>query len=302
MVEFWGVSEGAARLTVFIAVFGLMALLELVIPKRRLKWSKARRWLTNILYTGINTVVIRLMGLFAVPLVAMAAAAYTADQGYGFFNLVDWPFWVEFVLALIILDMAIYFQHWASHKIPMLWSFHQVHHSDTDIDVSTAIRFHPIEIALSMLYKIVLVFLIGPAVMAVIVFEMILNGCAGFNHANVALPKWLDSFLRLFLVTPDMHRVHHSIIENETNSNYGFSISLWDRLFGTYVAQPKMTHDGMTIGLAYYQSEKPSNWFWTIALPFKGASARHTDVSTLSEVPEEKPDRPEEERDVSTQS
>ncbi|MEL6289834.1 MAG: sterol desaturase family protein, partial [Pseudomonadota bacterium] len=219
-------SEGMIRFAAFGGIFVLMALLELALPRRELSQSRRTRWTTNLLIAGVDTLIVRLMGMLAVPLVALAAAIYAQSQGWGLFNLVDWPLWLEFVAAIVLLDLAIYGQHVASHRIPFLWRLHKVHHSDVDIDVTTAIRFHPGEIALSMLFKIALVFLIGPAAIAVVAFEILLNGAAMFNHANVALPRWLDRLLRLFLVTPDMHRVHHSTIVRETDSNFGFSLSL----------------------------------------------------------------------------
>ena len=265
-------SEGLLRFSAFGGIFVAMALLELVLPKRNLSQSKSRRWFTNIAIGGIDSLVIRLMGMLVVPLVALAAAIYAEARGWGLFNIVDLPHWIEIIAAVVILDFAIYLQHLASHKVPMLWRLHKVHHSDVDIDVTTAIRFHPIEIALSMLYKIVLVFLLGPAAMAVVAFEILLNGCAMFNHANVALPRWLDRLLRTFLVTPDMHRVHHSIVHRETDSNYGFSLSFWDRMFKTYNAQPKAGHNRMTIGLAEHQSEQPTGFLWSVLLPFRSAT------------------------------
>lgn len=263
------ISEGLIRFSAFAGVFIVMALLEMALPKRDLSQPKSHRWFTNILIAGVDSLVVRLMSMLAVPLVALAAALYAESRGWGLFNVVSLPIWLEFVVAIIVLDFAIYVQHVASHKIPVLWRLHQVHHSDVDIDVTTAIRFHPIEIALSMLYKIVLVFLLGPAAVAVVAFEVLLNGCAMFNHANVALPKWLDSILRTFLVTPDMHRVHHSIIHRETDSNYGFSLSIWDKMFRTYNAQPQDGHLGMTIGLDTYQDDRPTRFSWSILLPFR---------------------------------
>lgn len=262
------ISEAVLRLTAFLGVFIAMALLELFIPKRELTTPKGKRWFTNIMIAGIDSFIVRLMSLVAIPIVAVAAAMYAEVQGWGLFHWTDWPLWLEFLLALILLDLAIYIQHVASHKIPVLWKIHQVHHSDTDIDVTTAIRFHPIEIALSMLYKVVLVFLLGPAVFAVFVFEVILNACAMFNHANISLPRPVDGILRAFIVTPDMHRVHHSIKVRETDSNFGFNLSIWDRIFRTYIPQPDVGHKKMAIGLAQYQSEKPAQLRWSLFLPF----------------------------------
>ncbi|MEL6423651.1 MAG: sterol desaturase family protein [Pseudomonadota bacterium] len=271
-------SEGMIRFAAFGGIFVLMALLELALPRRELSQSRRTRWTTNLLIAGVDTLIVRLMGMLAVPLVALAAAIYAQSQGWGLFNLVDWPLWLEFVAAIVLLDLAIYGQHVASHRIPFLWRLHKVHHSDVDIDVTTAIRFHPGEIALSMLFKIALVFLIGPAAIAVVAFEILLNGAAMFNHANVALPRWLDRLLRLFLVTPDMHRVHHSTIVRETDSNFGFSLSLWDRVFRTYRAQPEGGHTGMKIGLEEYQDARPTRFTWALALPF-GHNRRTSDNS-----------------------
>lgn len=262
-------SEAALRLGVFLAVFVVMAAAEALRPKRQLTHSKGRRWLTNMSIVALDSFVVRLMGALAIPLVAVAAAFYAARQGWGLFNWLDWPVWLEWLAAILILDLAIWFQHLVSHKVPVLWRLHRMHHADVDIDVTTAIRFHPIEIALSMLWKIVCVVALGAAPEAVILFEIILNGCAMFNHANVALPQGVDRVLRLFIVTPDMHRVHHSVIRREHDSNYGFNLSVWDRLFGTYTPQPEKGHDGMTIGLTPYQSEDPTRLGWSLLLPFR---------------------------------
>lgn len=269
-----GISEPVLRFSVFAGILIAMALIELAIPRRKLSAPKARRWLTNFSIVALDTAVVRLMGALAVPLVAVAAAVYAEQKGWGLFNAVDWPVWAEVVLTLLALDLAIWFQHLVSHKVPIFWRLHQVHHADVDVDVSTAIRFHPIEIALSMLWKIVLVFVLGPSAVAVVLFEVILNGCAMFNHANIALPPWLDRVLRLFIVTPDMHRVHHSVIRREHDSNYGFNLSIWDRLFGTYTHEPEKGHDGMTIGLSNYQSSSPTSLLWCLALPFRRPSGR----------------------------
>jgi sterol desaturase/sphingolipid hydroxylase (fatty acid hydroxylase superfamily) len=182
-------------------------------------------------------------------------------------------------VAVLVLDLAIWGQHWASHKVPLFWRLHQVHHADRDIDVTTAVRFHPVEIALSMLWKIVVVVPLGAPPLAVFLFEVILNACAMFNHANIALPQWLDRILRLLVVTPDMHRVHHSVLRREHNTNYGFNLSVWDRLFRTYTAQPEGGHQGMTIGLPPYQSEAPTRFGWSLWLPFgrQASQARNKD-------------------------
>lgn len=269
MEIFNGISEGVVRFSVFAGVLVLMASLEFVIPRRKLSADKLRRWTTNFIIVGIDTALVRVMGALAIPLAAVATAIWAESAGWGLFNLTDWPVWLEVLLAIIILDFAIWLQHLASHKIPVLWRLHQMHHADVDIDVSTAIRFHPIEIALSMLWKIVCVLALGPAALAVVLFEMLLNASAMFNHANIKMPIWLDRVVRTVLVTPDMHRIHHSVIRAEHDSNYGFALSFWDRLFGTYTPEPDGGHTGMRIGLAPYQSEDPTRLTWSLTLPFR---------------------------------
>ena len=264
-----GQSDGLIRLAVFACVFLAMAAIELLWPKRVLIAPKRRRWLTNIGISATATLLLRLMALAVVPVAAIAAAIYAARHQIGFLNNVSWPEWIKIVVALLALDLAIWAQHLASHKVPLFWRLHQVHHADRDIDVTTAVRFHPVEIALSMLWKIVVVVPLGAPPLAVFLFEVILNACAMFNHANIALPAWLDRGLRLVLVTPDMHRVHHSVIRREHNSNYGFNLSLWDRLFRTYTPEPEAGQLGMTIGLNPYQSEAPTCFGWSLWLPFR---------------------------------
>jgi sterol desaturase/sphingolipid hydroxylase (fatty acid hydroxylase superfamily) len=267
-----GQSDGLIRLAIFLGVFLAMALIEFGWPKRALIVSKRRRWLTNIGISVTGTLVLRLMAMLAVPVAAIAAAFYAEQHGIGLLNNVSWPGWVKVTSALLVLDLAIWFQHLVSHKVPIFWRLHRVHHADRDIDVTTAIRFHPIEIALSMVWKIAVVVPLGASPLAVFLFEVILNACAMFNHANIALPAWLDRGLRLIVVTPDMHRVHHSVLHREHDTNYGFNLSIWDRLFRTYTAQPEGGHQGMTIGLTPYQSENPTRFGWSLLLPFRGSS------------------------------
>lgn len=259
--------ENQLRLTIFIGVLVLMALLEAALPKRERTQGRQSRWLTNISLVVINAIVLRLLG----PITAVVAANYALENGWGLLNWAtqSLPLFVQVVLGVALLDLAIYWQHVASHKIPMLWGFHKVHHADRDIDVTTGVRFHPIEAALSMVYKCLIILLLGPLTLAVFVFEVLLNASAMFNHANLKLPKALDVVLRLLIVTPDMHRVHHSVIRKETDSNYGFFLPFWDRLFKTYIDQPQEGHQGMTIGLSEYQSEQPSKLPWVVTVPFK---------------------------------
>jgi len=255
------------RIGVFVAVLLVLALLERLAPRRALIQPKGRRWRTNLGLVVIDTLVLRALAL-AVPVLAVATAVDAGRLGWGALNALDWPWWVEFALAVMILDLAIWTQHLITHKVPLFWRFHRVHHADRDFDVTTALRFHPVEIAGSAGVKVGLVYLLGPSALAVLVFEILLSGTALFNHANLALPLPLDRMLRLVLVTPDMHRVHHSIHREEHDSNYGFALSLWDRLFGTYVAEPKAGHGAMTVGLEW-QDEKPARLGWVLWLPFR---------------------------------
>jgi sterol desaturase/sphingolipid hydroxylase (fatty acid hydroxylase superfamily) len=271
-----GQSDGLIRLAVFLSVFVAMALIELLWPKRRLIVSKKTRWLTNLGISVAGSILLRLMAMLAVPIAAIVAAFYAQEHHIGLLNQVGWPEWIKVVVALLVLDLAIWAQHLASHKVPLFWRLHRVHHADRDIDVTTAVRFHPIEIALSMVWKIVVVVPLGASPLAVFLFEVILNACAMFNHANIALPAWLDGALRVVIVTPDMHRVHHSVRFREHDSNYGFNLSVWDRLFRTYVAEPEGGHQGMRIGLTPYQSEAPTRLGWSLALPFRDSSSQRS--------------------------
>ena len=259
-------NEGIIRLSMFLGLFALFAVAEAINPRRKRTQSMPQRWITNWGFTALNTLLLRAM-TFGLPLLAVGAAIVAAENGWGLFNALAWPWWLEFFLAILILDFAIWLQHLITHKVPVLWRLHRVHHADVDIDVTTAIRFHPIEIALSMILKIGLVYLLGPAAWAVIVFEILLNGTAMFNHANIKLPLGLDRLMRRVLVTPDMHRVHHSVDRAEHDSNYGFALSIWDQVFGTYIAQPKAGHDEMAIGLEW-QDARPTKLGWSLALPF----------------------------------
>lgn len=259
-------NETTLRLGVFLGLFTLFGILEFLFPRRARVQSRLKRWSTNWILLVIYSFVVRGMGLLTPVIVATGAATHAGSIGWGVFNIVALPFWLELTLSIIILDWAIWFQHLVTHKIPILWRFHRVHHSDRDLDVSSAIRFHPVEIALSMLYKVMLVYILGAPVAAVIIFEVILNGAAMFNHANIKIPIWLDRIIRTVVVTPDMHRIHHSDIRAEHDSNYGFSVSIWDHLFGTFTAEPDGGQEGMTVGLRW-QDDKPQELVWTLKLP-----------------------------------
>lgn len=260
-------NEAFIRGVVFFGLFALFAGVEAILPRKARTQPRTTRWFTNLGLIVIDRGAVWLMALI-LPVLAVGAAWDAGILGFGLLNLTTLPLWVEVIAAILILDFAIWVQHMVFHKVPFLWRLHRVHHADRDIDVTTALRFHPIEIAASMLIKIGVVYLIGAPALGVILFEILLNGSAMFNHANIRLPLGADRFLRLFLVTPDMHRVHHSTLKNETDSNYGFALSIWDRLFGTYTDQPKGGHDGMVIGLEW-QDDKPSKLIWALLLPFK---------------------------------
>ncbi len=259
--------SGALRLAVFATVLVVMGLLETAFPRRKRSFERPMRWFTNLGMVVISSIAIRLIFPSAA---AIGVALWATANGYGLFGLVDWPFWLEALLTVILLDMAIYWQHVASHKIPVLWLVHRVHHADPDIDATTGVRFHPIEIVLSMVYKMLVVILLGGPAAAVFIFEVVLNGSALFNHANMKLPLFLDKIIRAVFVTPDMHRVHHSVIREETDSNYGFNLSVWDRMFGSYTDQPREGHGKMEIGLPQYRDGSPRFMGWSLLFPFKG--------------------------------
>ena len=238
------------RLSIFITVFCVMLIWEKLLPRHYTVDSKARRIGINLTLSGIDILAVRL--LFGAA--AVGVAQFAVENSWGLFNQTKWPEGLEVLLAVIALDFSIYLQHVAAHLIPLFWRFHIVHHTDLDLDVSSGLRFHPVEIVGSMLYKIALVCLIGPAPLAVIIFEVILNAMAMFNHSNIKLPGILDRIFRRILVTPDMHRIHHSIERNETNSNYGFNLSLWDRMLGTYLENALKPQSEIIIGIQLYRS------------------------------------------------
>ena len=259
--------EIVIRLAVFLGLFAVFATLEALTPRRARVQARAGRWLTNLSITVLNTLALRALSV-ALPFLAVGAAVDAWSHSWGLLNKVAWPLWLEVLLAILALDFAIWLQHLITHKVPLFWRFHRMHHADRDMDVTTALRFHPVEILASMGLKIGLVYLLGPQAVAVVLFEVILNGTALFNHANLRLPLWLDRVLRWVLVTPDMHRVHHSVHRAEHDSNYGFALSVWDRIFRTYVAQPAGGHDAMVVGLQG-QDEKPARLGWSLWLPFR---------------------------------
>jgi sterol desaturase/sphingolipid hydroxylase (fatty acid hydroxylase superfamily) len=259
--------EAAVRLGCFAGVLLLMVLWEALAPRRRLTLRRPVRWLSNLGLVTLNTLAARLL----TPVGAVGVALWARERGWGLFHLVALPDWSAVALSVVALDLAIYLQHVMFHAVPLLWRLHMVHHADLDFDATTGVRFHTIEIVLSLGLKAAVVVLLGAPALAVLIFEVLLNATSLFNHGNVRLPPFLDRLLRLVVVTPEMHRVHHSVVPRETNSNFGFNLPWWDFLFGTYRARPAAGHEGMTIGLAQLRDERwVERLYWMLLLPFLG--------------------------------
>lgn len=272
MDEFIRTHEVAIRLGFFFGILGVMGLWETLAPRRALTVRRAVRWANNLGLVVLNSVMLRLL----FPAAAVGVAAVTEANGWGVFNNVAVPGWIAVLSAVVALDLVVYLQHVMVHAVPALWRLHRVHHADLDFDVTTGARFHPIEIVLSMLIKFAAIVLLGAPVLAVVVFEVLLNATAMFNHGNVGLPRGLDRLLRWIVVTPDMHRVHHSVVPDETNSNFGFNLPWWDRLFGTYRDQPRAGHEAMTIGIDDVREPRRCVWLpGLLALPFVGSGGRY---------------------------
>jgi sterol desaturase/sphingolipid hydroxylase (fatty acid hydroxylase superfamily) len=258
--------EGAIRFSLFLSVISLFAVAETWRPLMARVAARQARWPVNLGLGAVSSLVMRL----ALPGAIVLAAVWAQMRGWGALNQIEGPWWLEALVALALLDMTIYVQHVAMHKIPLLWRLHRVHHADADMDVTTAVRFHPVEIVLSALYKIILVVLLGVDPVVVIAYEAMLSAMAVYTHANLRHPLLLERVLRIVIVTPDMHRVHHSDRPAETDSNFGNTLSLWDRLFGTYRA---IAQTPLRIGLADVKSERSSQFAWTLMSPFAERSA-----------------------------
>lgn len=259
-------NEAAIRMAFFVGIFVLVALAEWLVPRRTLTTSKTNRWLANIGIVVTDTVLLRLF----FPITAVGMAAWVGERGWGLFNATALPYWLEVVLSAILLDFVIYLQHVLFHAVPTLWRLHMMHHADMDFDLTTGTRFHPIEIYLSMGIKVSAILVLGAPALGVILFEILLNGTAMFNHGNFYIPPGIDRVLRLLVVTPDMHRVHHSVFPSETHSNFGFNIPWWDRILGTYRPQPSKGHEDMTIGLNQFRDPSRLNLWALLILPFVG--------------------------------
>jgi sterol desaturase/sphingolipid hydroxylase (fatty acid hydroxylase superfamily) len=262
-------SEPAIRLISFAVIFSALALYEIWSPRlERNEFRgplKSRRWLTNISILVISSLALRVI----FPLAAVGAAVWASQKGYGFLPWLGMPEWLTGVIAFVLLDFAVWLEHVASHKVPLFWRIHRMHHADTGFDVTTALRFHPFEIVLSMFWKALVIAAIGAPPLAVLVFEIVLNGSSMFNHANISLPLKIDRLLRKIIVTPDMHRIHHSAQRSETDSNYGFNFAFWDRIFRTYNDLPAKGQEQIDIGLPAWRDEKPANLLWSLRLPFR---------------------------------
>lgn len=253
------------RLTAFVAIFIIMAVLETLWPRRKRVMRRFSRWFANIGIVFVSAVVVRLV----VPIAPVGVALWVDSNQLGLLNWLDLQGNSAILAGVVLLDLVVYGQHLAMHKVPLLWRLHRLHHTDIDFDVTTAIRFHPVEIIVSLFYKMAFIVFLGIPAVGVVIFEILLNGMALFNHANFKLPLKVDAWLRYIIVTPDVHRVHHSVHQTETDSNFGFHLTLWDRVFGTYVAQPRDGHEKMSIGLEYLRDEKEINLLKLLRQPFR---------------------------------
>tara|TARA_R110002094_G_scaffold12352_1_gene22435 strand:- start:586 stop:1428 length:843 start_codon:yes stop_codon:yes gene_type:complete len=263
--------EPNLRLAVFLGVLAAMALWEIAAPRRRRDIPRVIRWTNNLAVVVVDTAILRL----TFPILAVGLAVMAEERGWGVFNTFDAPVWVSIVLSMLLLDLAIYLQHVMFHAVPGLWRFHRMHHADLDFDVTTGLRFHPVEILISMGIKLAAVAALGPPAVAVLLFEVLLNATALFNHANINLPRPIDRVLRLIVVTPDMHRVHHSVDPIEGNSNFGFNLPWWDRLLGTYRAQPAKGHLDMDIGIEQFRTRRDLWIDRMLIQPVRGPASGH---------------------------
>jgi sterol desaturase/sphingolipid hydroxylase (fatty acid hydroxylase superfamily) len=263
--------EPAIRLAFFLGTFAAMAAWEALLPRRRRTVSRWRRWPSNLGVVALNTLLLRL----TIPVAAVGLAALGEERGWGLLNSLPLPTGAKIVAAVVLLDLAIYLQHVMFHAVPVLWRLHRMHHADLDFDVTTGARFHPIEILLSMILKLGVVAALGAPAIAVLIFEVLLNATSVFNHGNVGLPAAIDRVLRWIVVTPDMHRVHHSIVPNETNSNFGFNLPWWDRLLGTFRAEPEAGQVGMTIGLDSFRDPAALRLDRMLLQPFHGSAGTY---------------------------
>jgi sterol desaturase/sphingolipid hydroxylase (fatty acid hydroxylase superfamily) len=254
------------RLGAFAAVLGSMVVWELAAPRRKPTLGRWTRWPNNIGIAALNTAVIRVL----CPTTALGMAALANERGWGLLNLTGTPAWLAIPLAVLLLDFALYVQHRLFHAVPLLWRLHRMHHADLDFDVTTGVRFHPVEIVLSLLIKFAVIVAVGAPALAVVIFEVVLNATSMFNHSNVAVPQRVERWLRRLVVTPDMHRIHHSVVKHETNSNFGFNLPWWDRALGTYRPQPQAGHDRMIIGIPDFRTSRDLRLDQMLVQPLRG--------------------------------
>ena len=252
MLEILQTNEAVIRIAFFLGILIALAAWEFAAPRRRREIPRLLRWSNNLAVVALDTLLVRL----SFPVLAVGLAVYAEERGWGLLNVFDVPAWLGIAVAVLALDLAIYLQHVMFHAVPALWRLHRMHHADLEFDVTTGLRFHPVEILLSMVIKLAVVAALGPPAVGVLIFEVLLNATSMFNHSNIDIPRPVDRILRLFVVTPDMHRVHHSITPYETNSNFGFNLPWWDRLLGTYRAQPEKGHLEMTIGIEQFRTRR----------------------------------------------
>ena len=265
-------NEPLIRLSFTLGILLAMMTWEVAAPRRRRAIPRLLRWSSNLGLVVVATILVRL----TFPIVAVGLAVTASQRGWGLFNVFEAPPWLALLLSLLVLDLVIYLQHVMFHAVPALWRLHRMHHADLEFDVTTGLRFHPVEILLSMAIKLAAIMALGPPAVAVLVFEVLLNATALFNHSNVRIPLGVDRVLRLFVVTPDMHRVHHSIFPSETNSNFGFNIPWWDRLLGTYQAQPRAGHEAMTIGIEQFRTRRDLWLDQMLIQPLRGPASGYT--------------------------
>lgn len=265
-------NESLVRIVFFLGVLVVMAAWEVAAPRRRCQIPRLLRWTNNLGIVVIDTIIVRL----TFPIVAVGLALFTEERGWGLFNVLEAPTLIAIVASLLVLDLVIYLQHVMFHAVPALWRLHRMHHADLGFDVTTGLRFHPVEILLSMGIKLVVVAALGPPAIAVLIFEILLNASSMFNHGNVRIPLGIDRMLRWVVVTPDMHRVHHSIHPNETNSNFGFNLPWWDRLLGTYRAQPREGHEAMIIGIGQFRTPRDLWLDRMLTQPIRGQTSSYS--------------------------
>jgi sterol desaturase/sphingolipid hydroxylase (fatty acid hydroxylase superfamily) len=274
-------TELTIRLAAFAGIFLAMVAWEVLAPRRPWAVGRAARWPSNLGMVVVDAVAVRLL----IPTAAVGVALVASERGFGLFHLLGWPGWLAGLAGFVVLDLVIYGQHIVFHKVPWLWRLHRMHHADLDIDVTTGLRFHPVEILLSMLIKIATVALLGIPAAAVVAFEVVLNATSMFNHSNAAMPACLDRVVRLVVVTPDMHRVQHSVVTGETNSNFGFNVPWWDWLFGTYRAEPAAGHDGVIIGLPIFRNRRELRLDRLLTQPFRApVDGGHASTAPVSEA------------------